>query len=171
MKDIDTVPSNVQSARQEALLYVFEDNEAVIKMIIKGRSPTMRHVSRTHRVSLDWLFDRINLDSKIQIKYIDTKNQFADILTKGNFTRDEWNHLLNLFNVSHFSSTACTAAMAKRAQQGSGEELCYSQIATYDEFDLEDAFGRVFFNFIKPLIVKNPFSERRFTMDRGNLRN
>ena len=41
MKDIDSVPSNVQSARQEALLYVFEDNEAVIKMIIKGRSPTM----------------------------------------------------------------------------------------------------------------------------------
>ena len=35
MKDIDSVPSNVQSAGQEALLYVFEDNEAVIKMIIK----------------------------------------------------------------------------------------------------------------------------------------
>ena len=68
MEDIDYVPSNVQSARQEALLYVFEDNEAVIKMIIKGRSPTMRHVSRTHRVALDWLFDRINLDSKIQVK-------------------------------------------------------------------------------------------------------
>ena len=44
------------------------------------------------------------------------------MLSKGNFTRDEWNHLLNLFNVSHFSSTACTDAMAKRAQQGSGEE-------------------------------------------------
>ena len=94
MEDIDTVPSNVQSAHQEALLYVFEDSEALIKLIIKGRSPTMRHVSRTHRVALDWLFDRINLDSKIQIKYIDTKNQLADILTKGNFTRDEWNHLL-----------------------------------------------------------------------------
>ena len=80
MKDIDAVPSNFQSARQEALLYVFEDNEAVIKMVIKGRSPSMRHVSRTHRVSLDWLFDRINLGSKIQIKYIDTKNQLADIL-------------------------------------------------------------------------------------------
>ena len=81
----------------------------------------MRHVSRSHRVALDWLFDRINLDSKIQIKYIDTNNQLADILTKGNFTRDEWNHLLNLFNIIHFSSTACTAAMAKRAQQESGE--------------------------------------------------
>ena len=122
IKDIDAVLSNVQSAHQEALLYVFEDNEAVIKVIIKARSPTMRHVSRTHRVALDWLFDRINLDSKIQIKYIDTKNQLASILTKGNFTRDEWNHLLSLFNISHFSSTACTAAMAKRAQQESGEE-------------------------------------------------
>ena len=58
---------------------------------------------------------------KIQIKYIDTKNQLADILTKENFTRDEWNHLLNLLNISHFSSTACTAALAKRAQQESGE--------------------------------------------------
>ena len=71
----------------------------------------MRHVSRTHRVALDWLFDRISLDPKIQIKYIDTKNQLADILTKGNFTRD-----------CHFSSTVCSAAMAKRIQQESGEE-------------------------------------------------
>ena len=84
MQDIDSVPSNVQSANREALLYVFEDNEAVSKMILKGISPTMRHVSRTHRVALDWLFDRIDLDPKIQIKYIDTKNQLADIL-KGEF--------------------------------------------------------------------------------------
>ena len=112
---------------KKALLYVCEDNEAVIKMIIKGRILTMRHVSRTHRVALDWLFDRINLDSKIQIKYIDTKNQLAHILTKGNFTRDEWNHLLCLFNISHFSSTVCSAAMAKRSQQGSGEERVTSK--------------------------------------------
>ena len=112
LNHIDYDPSNVQSSRQEALLYVFEDNEAVIRMIIKGRSPTMRHVSRTHYVALDWLFDRINLDPKIQIKYIDTKNRLADILTKGSFTRDEWNHLLCLLNISHFSYTVCSAAMA-----------------------------------------------------------
>ena len=122
MENIDSVPSNVQSSRQKASLYVFEDNEAVIKMIITERSPTMRHVSRTHRVALDWLVDRINLDPKIQIKYIDTKNQLADILTKGSFTRDEWNHLLCLFNISHFSPTVSSAAMAKRSQQDSGEE-------------------------------------------------
>ena len=103
-------------------MYVFEDNEAVIKMIIKGRRPTMRHVSRSHRVALEWLFDRINSDPKIQIKYIDTKDQLADILTKGNFTRDEWNHLLCLFNISHFSSTDCSEVMSKRTQEDSGEE-------------------------------------------------
>ena len=121
MKDIDAVPSNVQSARQEALSYVFEDNEAMIKMIIKGRSPTMRHVSRTHRVTFDWLFDRINLDPKIQIEYIDTKKQLADMLTKGKFQRDEWNHLLCLFNISHFSSAACSEVMSKRTQKESSE--------------------------------------------------
>ena len=101
---------------------MFEDNEAVIKMIIKGRSPTMRHVSRIHRVALDWLFDRINLDPKIQIKYIDTKNQLADILTKGHFTRDEWNHLLCLFNISHFSSINNLEAMSKSTPEDAGEE-------------------------------------------------
>ena len=72
----------------------------------------MRHVSRTHRVSLDWSFDRTNLDPKIQVRH---------------FTRDEWNNLLCLFNISHFSSLCCakklgllsciTKRMAKRMQE------------------------------------------------------
>ena len=96
----------------------------------------MRHVSRTHRVSIDWLFDRINYP-KIQIRYIDTKHQIADILTKGHFTRDEWNNLLCLFNISHFSSLCCaknvslfsyTERTAKRMQEQSEEPdqfCCY----------------------------------------------
>ena len=120
--NIDHIPSNTTNSGTSAVLYVFEDNEAVINMIIKGRSPTTRHVSRTHRVALDMLFDRINLDPTVQIRYIDTKHQLADMLTKGNFTRDEWNNLLHLFNISHFSSTCCTknfsliscSTMAKR---------------------------------------------------------
>ena len=65
--------------------------------------------------------------------------------------------------------------MAKRAQQGSGEEHVTSQIATHDEFDREDAFGRVFFNFnqirggprMDIKILGNLLQE---TIDRGNLR-
>ena len=106
--DIDQVPSNAHLYDKESQLYIFVDNEAVIKMIIKGRSPTMRHLSRTHRVALDWLFDRINLDAKIQIKYIESRNQLADVLTKGSFTRDEWRNLLHLFNIMNDTTFSCS---------------------------------------------------------------
>ena len=96
-----------QSSQSGARLYISEENEAVIKMIIKGRSAMTRRVSRTHRVALDSLFDRINLDPKIQTKHIDTKYQLADMLTKDNFTRDEWNNLLRLFNISNLSTVCC----------------------------------------------------------------
>ena len=43
-------------------------------------------------------------------------------MTKGNFTRDEWNHLLCLFNISHFSSINSLEAMSKRTQEDAGEE-------------------------------------------------
>ena len=62
MKDIAFVPPNATQSRRTALLFIFDENEAVIRMIIKDRSPTMRHVARTHRVALDWLFEWINLD-------------------------------------------------------------------------------------------------------------
>ena len=58
-------------------LFVSQDNDAVNKMIMEGRSPTMRHVSHAHRVALDWLFDRINLDSMVQVKFVDTTTQIA----------------------------------------------------------------------------------------------
>ena len=39
LNNVDHVPSNVQSSHQEALLYVFVDNEAVIKDDYKGKKP------------------------------------------------------------------------------------------------------------------------------------
>ena len=53
--NIEHIPSNTMHSGASAMLYVFEDNEAVIKMMIKGRSPTIRHDSRTHRVALLWI--------------------------------------------------------------------------------------------------------------------
>ena len=132
--NIDHILSSTTHSGSSATLYIFEDNEAVITMTIKGRSPTMRHVSRTHRVALDWLFDRINLDTQNQIRYIDTKHQLADMLTEGNFTRDEWNNL-HSFNISHLSSTCCTknfslitcSTMAKSIQDQEEEERVVSK--------------------------------------------
>ena len=70
--------------------------------------------SKNHRVAPDWLCDRINFDPKIQIEHDDTQNQLADILTQGNFPRDEWNRLLHLFNISNFSSASCFQIMANQ---------------------------------------------------------
>ena len=63
--------------------------------------------------------------------YVDSKHHIADILTQGDFTRDERNNLLHLFNISHFSSLCCaqnfsltsyTKKVAKRMQEQEGEE-------------------------------------------------
>ena len=88
---VDYVLPTAKLSRHNALPFFFEDNEALIKMIIKCRSRTMRHVSRNHRVALDWLFVRIKLEAKKQIKYVCTRNQLADT-TEGTFNRDEWHH-------------------------------------------------------------------------------
>ena len=144
LSNVDYVSSNAKSS---LFVYIFEHSEAVIKMIIKGRSPTMRHVSRTHRVALDWLFDRINLDPKIQIGYIDTKRQLTDSLAEGNFTRDEWNNLLQLFNISHFSSTCCAKnsslmSCSKRMQEKQTRKKC-GKIEIYSDelvFSCSDKF-------------------------------
>ena len=91
---------NAHISSQRASLFVFEDNDAVIKMTIKGRSPFMRHISRTHHVNLDPLFDRMNLDLAIQIKDVNTSKQMADILTKGSFSRERWSQLTQFFNLT-----------------------------------------------------------------------
>ena len=58
---VDHVTTNAKHSHFGAFLYIFEDNESVIKTIIKGRSPTMRLVSRADRVVLDWATWQIQL--------------------------------------------------------------------------------------------------------------
>ena len=130
LSNLDHVATNASTSQCETQLCTCEDNEAVIKMIIKRRSPMVRHVSRIHRVALDRSFDRINWDPKIQTKYVDTKNQLAEMLTQGSFTRDEWDHLLRLLNITNFSMFSCSrflsnrkqSIMSKRAQESKTEE-------------------------------------------------
>ena len=97
-------------------------------MIIKGRSPTAP-------TELLWTghLTESTLDPKVQIKYVESKKQLADIPTKGSFTRDGWQNLLHLFNImndttfscSHFSNShpflpaGKQSEMSKRSQERS----------------------------------------------------
>ena len=89
--NVDCVLSKTYSCKGESQLYNLE-------MITEGRSPTLRRVSGTHRDALDWMFVGIDLEHKIKIKYVYTKNKLADMLNTGSCSR-EWNHLLRLFNI------------------------------------------------------------------------
>ena len=64
----DYVPPNAHICSQWASWFVFDDNDSVIKMIIKGQRPSTRHISQTHRVNLDRLFDWINPDPGSKLK-------------------------------------------------------------------------------------------------------
>ena len=79
LSSVDNVPSNAPEPKYLTQIIVMEDNEAVIYVTVKGRSPAMRHVSRTHGVDLDWLFERFQNDPGIKIRYLRTKFQIADV--------------------------------------------------------------------------------------------
>ena len=68
-------------AGRKMLLKVEEDNQATIKVVLKGYSPKLRHILRTHKVNLGSIKEVVDEDSAI-IEYIVTTEQAADIFTK-----------------------------------------------------------------------------------------
>ena len=75
---------------------------------------------------LSGLFDRNNLDpKKPKSNMLTPKNQLADMLTKGSFARDEWDHLIRLLNIMNFSMFACRhfsfKQKAKHVQESLGK--------------------------------------------------
>ena len=91
---LDFVPPSMPPHHDNVVMQIMEDNEAVIKMCLKGRSPALRHVGRTHRVDLDWLFDVLINDPALGVRYVGTKLQLADLLTKGSFPAPTWMNLM-----------------------------------------------------------------------------
>mgnify|MGYP002809758887 CR=1 FL=1 len=41
---------------RDVCLVFHEDNQAMIRVCLTGRNPTMRHIGRTHRVSVAWMY-------------------------------------------------------------------------------------------------------------------
>ena len=93
---IDYVPLSLPISYGRARLYLLEDNDAAIKMTITDRIPQIQHVARTHRVVLDWLFERLHRDPNAFLKLVGTKEQVADILTKSSLIGEAWATLCEL---------------------------------------------------------------------------
>ena len=86
LSEVDFVPPFIPALTDVAKLVCMQDNDAVIKGSIKGRSKNFRECPRTHRINVDWLWERIRTDPGISVLYVQTKRQLADILTKAQFT-------------------------------------------------------------------------------------
>ena len=85
---------------------IAEDNEATIKTRLKGRSTKLRHVHRTRRVNLDWLYEVFSSPScRCRLTYVSTKHQLADIHIKAITKADIWTHLTRLSSL-HSSAQA-----------------------------------------------------------------
>ena len=65
---IDRVPSNVTNKSFPCKFYIFDDNEAVLRVI-----------------DLDWQFERMTRDSSISISSVRATRQLVDVLAKGAF--------------------------------------------------------------------------------------
>ena len=66
------------------VLHFHEDNQAAIAVIRSGRNPTMKHMGRTHNVSLAWLHERfVDEASLYKLHYERSERMRADVFTKG----------------------------------------------------------------------------------------
>ncbi|CAE8592117.1 unnamed protein product [Polarella glacialis] len=80
-------------------LFFEEDNNMAISTIKAGYSNTMRHLGRTHRVSLRWMHE-VSLDEQCEIRRCDTLLQAADIFTKGFTCREKLVAALIMIGIS-----------------------------------------------------------------------
>ena len=62
-----------------------------------GRNPTLRHVNRTHRVSIQWLHE-VCKQPYIDLQYIESAEQAADIFTKAFTEPNKWAMVMKLIN-------------------------------------------------------------------------
>ena len=83
---------------QKTRLIIAEDNEAVIKLVKKARSMALRHLPRTHRIDLHWLFE-VCSHPRVEMRYVNTKQQAADLMTKSLNNTEVWHHLLELAQI------------------------------------------------------------------------
>jgi hypothetical protein len=87
---------------RKVLLECHEDNQATILVVKKGFSPKLRHISRTHKVNLGSLTEVFE-DKHIQLSYIKTDDQAADIFTKA-LPPQKWGAALAMLNIIDFKS-------------------------------------------------------------------
>merc|ERR1711938_512425 len=70
LSQVDYVPPTVPLPSGRAKLIILEDNDAVIKMCLKQRTPAMRHVTRTHQLDLVFVVEQVSRHDHIKMRLL-----------------------------------------------------------------------------------------------------
>ena len=74
-----------------------EDNQATIRILENGKSPTFRHTDKTQRINLSWLSEQYRR-GWYTLTYGPSKMQVADILTKPFTNAEKWKFAISLMS-------------------------------------------------------------------------
>ena len=75
-----------------------EDNQATILVAKKGYSPKLRNIARTHEVNLGSISEQLEEGTGVEIEYVDTAEQAADIFTKA-LVPQKWDRAIKLLGI------------------------------------------------------------------------
>ncbi len=123
-------------------LDVYQDNQATARIMSSGRAPTLRHIKRTHQVSVAWLHERVTSPDVVLHDCV-SEVMAADIFTKHFISKDKWEqvcgligvvtgkHVLSLQQHAKRSPTACPAVSVDRVMAAPASQLPWSARAAY----------------------------------------
>jgi hypothetical protein len=80
---------------REMVCNFHEDNAAMIQVCKTGKSPTMRHLGRTHRVEVHWLHEMFSQPYMRLLKE-ESLRMRADIFAKAFENPETWGHALEM---------------------------------------------------------------------------
>jgi hypothetical protein len=104
---------------RELLIGVYQDNQATARIMTTGRAPTLRHIKRTHSVSVAWIHERVASDD-IQLHDCVSAVMDADIFTKHFISRDTWIDVCSLIGIvePHYMNQICIPTAYVRESGG-----------------------------------------------------
>ena len=141
-----------------------EDNQATIRILENGKSPSFRHTDKTQRINLSWLSEQYKR-GWYDLTYGPSKMQVADILTKPFSNAEKWrfalalmSHVASKGNKTNSSGSACATTgtpwpKAMASSRISGEpgaglkpnrllvEICCSPMSELSDVSREAAVG------------------------------
>ncbi len=94
---LDTEGSKVDYREVSGVQHIFRSRgqRSHNQYRLQKRPPAMRHISKTHRVNFDWVYE-VRQHPEIRLRYVRTTWQVADVLTKYFVKREVWDAFLTM---------------------------------------------------------------------------